>query len=304
MIFILLFMGWKQYVKCQTIHEVQDRLLHNTKFHEFYHGTAGSLKNEGAEIWVPKDEVHDANKKLNLTIGWLSTGYLVGDDFKKGDGELYVEANYMFLKNHSSHHQESPILFQVKHHTKNDTDIGLKDGADALNGHYLTNYWLITPQREFHEPLLIHIPFQETANFNKNYTTRIFVKSLAFDKKVETVIYDGWGFVTPNEKSGTYNISENHDGITFQTTVGGIFIVAQMDPDNDPFALIGRKEVTSGQRFWYSILVILLIVLCIGFVWRFWFKRKINASDSLPPKIVEGLSYFSWRNIRGSSTPI
>ena len=28
----------------------------------------------GAEIWVPKDEVHDANKKLNLTVGWLSTG--------------------------------------------------------------------------------------------------------------------------------------------------------------------------------------------------------------------------------------
>ena len=55
---------------------------------------------------------------------------------------------------------------------------------------------------------------------------------LAFDKKVETIIYDGWGFVTPNEKSGTYNITENNDGITFQTTVGGIFIVAQMDPDN------------------------------------------------------------------------
>ena len=106
----------------------------------------------------------------------------------------------MFLKNHSSHHQESPILFQVKHHTKNDTgkvirshklephcdailysDIGLKDGADALNGHYLTNYWLITPQREFHEPLLVHIPFQETAKFNKNYTTRIFVKSLGMN---------------------------------------------------------------------------------------------------------------------------
>ena len=45
----------------------------------------------------------------------------MGDDFIKGDGEIYVEANYMFLKNHSSHHQESPILFQVKHHTKNDT---------------------------------------------------------------------------------------------------------------------------------------------------------------------------------------
>lgn len=28
----------------------------------------------GAEIWVPKDEVHDPNKKLNLTVGWLSTG--------------------------------------------------------------------------------------------------------------------------------------------------------------------------------------------------------------------------------------
>ena len=59
-----------------------------------------------------------------------------------------------------------------------------------------------------------------------------FYSFLAFDKKVETIIYDGWGFVTPNEKSGVYNISENHDGITFQTTVGGIFIVAQMDPDN------------------------------------------------------------------------
>ena len=47
MIFILVFMGWQQYVSCQTILEVQDRLLHNTKFHEFYHGTAGSLKNEG-----------------------------------------------------------------------------------------------------------------------------------------------------------------------------------------------------------------------------------------------------------------
>ena len=45
----------------------------------------------------------------------------MGDDFIKGDGEIYVETNYMFLKNHSSHHQESPILFQVKHHTKNDT---------------------------------------------------------------------------------------------------------------------------------------------------------------------------------------
>ena len=60
----------------------------------------------------------------------------------------------------------------------------------------------------------------------------LFILFLAFDKKVETIIYDGWGFVTPNEKSGVYNISENHDGITFQTTVGGIFIVAQMDPDN------------------------------------------------------------------------
>ena len=36
--------------------------------------------------------------------------------------------------------------------------------------------------------------------------------------------------MTPNEKSGKYNITEN--GITFQTTVGGIFVVAQMDPDN------------------------------------------------------------------------
>ena len=34
----------------------------------------GVIINLGAEIWVPKDEVHDANKKLNLTIGWLSTG--------------------------------------------------------------------------------------------------------------------------------------------------------------------------------------------------------------------------------------
>ena len=34
----------------------------------------GVIINSGAEIWVPKDEVHDANKKLNLTIGWLSTG--------------------------------------------------------------------------------------------------------------------------------------------------------------------------------------------------------------------------------------
>ena len=32
-------------------------------------------------------------------------GHLSGDDFIKGDGEIYVEANYMFLKNHSSHHQ-------------------------------------------------------------------------------------------------------------------------------------------------------------------------------------------------------
>ena len=61
---------------------------------------------------------------------------------------------------------------------------------------------------------------------------------LAFDKKVETIIYDGWGFVTPNEKSGTYNITENNDGITFQTTVGGIFIVAQMDPDNGKAILL------------------------------------------------------------------
>ena len=51
MLFILLFLGWQQYVYCQTIHEVQDRLLHNTKFHEFYHGTAGSLKNEGLSIF-------------------------------------------------------------------------------------------------------------------------------------------------------------------------------------------------------------------------------------------------------------
>lgn len=59
-----------------------------------------------------------------------SQGHLVGDDFIKGDGEIYVETNYMFLKNHSSHHQESPILFQVKHHTKNDT--GKKIGRITL----------------------------------------------------------------------------------------------------------------------------------------------------------------------------
>ena len=55
----------------------------------------------------------------------------MGDDFIKGDGEIYVEANYMFLKNHSSHHQESPILFQVKHHTKNDT--GMTDCQSMTN---------------------------------------------------------------------------------------------------------------------------------------------------------------------------
>ena len=55
MLFILLFLGWQQYVNCQTIHEVQDRLLHNTKFHEFYHGTAGSLKNEGLSIFYTNE---------------------------------------------------------------------------------------------------------------------------------------------------------------------------------------------------------------------------------------------------------
>ena len=40
----------------------------------FFVDCISSVSNLGAEIWVPKDEVHDANKKLNLTIGWLSTG--------------------------------------------------------------------------------------------------------------------------------------------------------------------------------------------------------------------------------------
>ena len=57
----------------------------------------------------------------------------MGDDFIKGDGEIYVETNYMFLKNHSSHHQESPILFQVKHHTKNDT--GKINRVHLFDGH-------------------------------------------------------------------------------------------------------------------------------------------------------------------------
>ena len=54
MIFILLLMGWHQCIHCQTIREVQDRLLRNTKFHEFYHGTAGSLKNEGLSTTLYK----------------------------------------------------------------------------------------------------------------------------------------------------------------------------------------------------------------------------------------------------------
>ena len=42
----------------------------------------------------------------------------------------------------------------------------------------------------------------------------------------------------------------------------------------DPFKLVGKEEITHGQKFGYSILIIVLLVLCTGVVYIFWFKRR------------------------------
>ena len=57
----------------------------------------------------------------------------------------------------------------------------------------------------------------------------------AFAKKFETTIIDGWGFVKPESDSGKHKLTK--DGIDFHSPVGGMFVVAQMDPEHDPYIL-------------------------------------------------------------------
>ena len=46
----------------------------------------------------------------------------------------------------------------------------------------------------------------------------------------------------------------------------------------DPYIHYGHTEISSGSKFWYAILIILLIICSTILVWRFWCRRHDKVS--------------------------
>lgn len=194
----------------------------------FFDGEGGTLTVSTGSVTLKDDDVH-SGKNLTVTMKEYQTGKLIGNKFVPGEGELFVYDHYTYTYKGKTRHQESPILFKVGHHQTKDMNVTVKD---QLAGEYLTNFWYITPEHEYHHDLTVRLPLLTAHNPNK--TVHVFINSMAFARKVETDIYgNGWSFVKPDPDTDKYKIDKHH--IEFTSSYGGIFIVAQMDPEHGAF---------------------------------------------------------------------
>ena len=194
----------------------------------FHNGEGGTLRVSTGSVMLKDDDVH-TGKNLTVTMREYQTGKLIGNKFVPGQGELFVYDHYTYTYKGKTRHQESPILFKVGHHQKQNMNVTVHD---QLAGEYLTNFWYIAPEHEFHHDLTIRLPL--LIPYNSNKTVHVFINSMAFARKVETDIYgNGWSFVKPDPETKKYKIDAKH--IEFSSSYGGIFIVAQMDPEHGKY---------------------------------------------------------------------
>lgn len=65
----------------------------------------------------------------------------------------------------------------------------------------------------------------------------------------------------------------------------------------DPYIHYGHTEISSGSKFWYAILIILLIICSTILVWRFWCRRHDKVSGPAVEFMVNDLSKIQKKNL-------
>ena len=145
-----------------------------------------------------------------------STGKLIDDKFVPGEGELFVYDHYTYLYKGKTRHQESPILFKVGHHQQKNMNVTVKD---QLAGEYLTNFWYITPEHEFHHDLTVRLPL--ITSYNKNKTVHVFINSMG--KSIQSYRPDSFSLKTVDLLQHYYlkfKLSPEKPKLTFTAMAG------------------------------------------------------------------------------------
>ncbi len=70
----------------------------------------------GSKIVLSESEVSKGHS-VNLNVTRMATGYMSGNKFILGEGEKFVLEHYTRATHNATKHQESPILYKIKHHT-------------------------------------------------------------------------------------------------------------------------------------------------------------------------------------------
>ena len=125
----------------------------------------------------------DVTRIYKIEFAELESGKITGNDtnkkFIRGEGENFLAQHFTHMVGKHQKQMQSPILFQRSiREDGNGTGIyTIDDDKPLVAGSYLTNYYLIKPQKNFHRAITIKIPLKEGAELLPNHTFHVFIAS-------------------------------------------------------------------------------------------------------------------------------
>ncbi|CBY10008.1 unnamed protein product [Oikopleura dioica] len=211
------------------------------------------LKN-GAKVIIEKQDIVD---RKSFSFAVIPAGTVYEDKLQTAQGEEYLAQSFTFSNGLVRRAMTSPIVLQKSTRNKNFDPLGSATTGNSSKvwnyhneteavGEYMTDYYLLKPQRNFHRPITVILPVKH--ELKSNYTYHVFVVSQEFShhapelstEHVEHFFVEGWGFI--NSKEGSLELSGGF--LKFETAIGGLFVAAQFRTENEchPASTFERKQ--------------------------------------------------------------